>query len=407
MYCATKTLGGINMTQLNLTLNLEEIEAAILESDMSSTIKSVIIITMNELMKKERDEYIQAKEYERNETRISQRNGYYERDYILSIGKITLQVPRTRDGKFSTSLFEKYARMDQALIISFVEMVVQGVSTRRVTDVVEKLIGETVSASFVSKLTKKLDPIVKEWANRPLNYHEYPFIHVDAMYIKVRENRRVISKAVYVATGMTLHGKTEILGFKVSVSESSAAWKEFFNELLSRGLTLPEMVISDAHEGLRKAINETFVGTGWQRCLFHFIRNIFTKLPKKGAESFRRKVRAIFKEDTLKGAKQKLEALQDEYSPIEKYEKALETLEDGFDEVTQYYQFKPLLHQFIRTTNRVENINMQIRRREKVIRIFPNSDSAFRLIGAILMDLDADFKKRKAKYNFTNVYLED
>lgn len=407
MYCATKTLGGINMTQLNLTLDLGEIEAAILDSDMSSTIKSLVILTLNEYMEKERDEYLKADAYERNETRTGQRNGYYERDYTLAIGKIQLKVPRTRDGKFSTTLFERYQRTDKAFILSMIEMVVQGVSTRRVTKVIEELIGESVSPSFISSLTKKLDPIVKTWANRPIHYQTYPILYVDAMYIKVREARRVIAKAVYIAIGLTNDGKTEILGFKISETESATAWKTFFQELKARGLSKPELVVSDAHEGLKKAISECFLGTAWQRCLFHFMRNIFSKVPKKGSEAFRRKVSAIFKELTLKDAKAKYEALQDEYEDVEKYEKAMLTLEEGFQEVTQFYQFKVVLHQHIRTTNRVENTNLQIRRREKVIRIFPNYDSAFRLIGATLMDIEDGLRGKKSCFNVRNVYLEE
>lgn len=364
-------------------------------------------MTLNEYMEKERNDYLQAEAYERNETRTGQRNGYYERDYTLAIGKIQLKVPRTRDGKFSTTLFERYQRTDKAFILSMIEMVVQGVSTRRVTKIVEELIGESVSASFVSTLTKKLDPIVKTWANRSINHQNYPFLDVDAMYIKVRVTRKVVSKAVHIAIGITNDGKREILGIKISEKESATAWKAFFLELQGRGLEKPELVISDAHEGLKKAIVSCFLGTSWKRCLFHFTRNIFSKLPKKGSETFRRKVSAIFKEHTLKDAKKKYEALQDEYSEREKYEKAMSTLEEGFDEVTQYYQFKIQLHPHIRTTNRVENTNLQIRRRERVIRIFPNHDSANRLIGATLMDIDYGFRGKRSCFNVKNVYLEE
>lgn len=395
------------MTHLHLTLNLEEIEAAVLDSDMRNTIKSLVILTLNEYMEKERNEYLQAEAYERNDTRQSQRNGYYERDYLLAIGKIKLKVPRTRDGKFSTTLFERYQRADRAFILSMLEMVVQGVSTRKVTKIVEELVGQSVSASFVSSLSKKLDPIVKEWATRSLVHRSYPFIHVDAMYIKVREARRIVSKAVYIAAGLTHDGKAEILGFQVSQTESATAWKTFFQSLQARGLNQPELVISDAHEGLKKAIAECFLGTSWQRCLFHFMRNIFSQLPKKESESFRRKVSAIFKEDTFKGAKQKYEALQDEYGEVGKYKNALEILDMGFDEVTPYYQFKVVLHPFIRTTNRVENINLQIRRREKVIRIFPNDASATRLIGAVLMDINEVFRGKQGRFHLKNVYLEE
>lgn len=395
------------MTQLNLNLNQEEIEAAILESNMDNIIKSSVILMLNQYMENERDAYLQAEAYERNDTRVTQRNGYYERDYTLAIGRITLKVPRTRDGKFSTTLFERHQRMDKAFILSMMEMVVQGVSTRRVTKIVEELIGETVSASFISTLTKRLDPLIKEWASRKLDHCHFAFLYADAMYIKVRENRKIVSKAVYIAAGLRADGKTEIIGFKVASVESYTAWKGFFQELMERGLNKPELVISDAHVGLKKAISECFLGTGWQRCLFHFTRNIFTKLPKKETGAFRRKVTAIFREDTLKGAKLKYQALQDEYSEVDKYEKAMDVLEQGFDEVTQYYQFKPAIHRFIRTTNRVENINLQIRRREKVIRIFPNHDSATRLIGAVIMDIDDEVKKKSHMFSYKNVYVEE
>ena len=395
------------MTQLNLTLNMEEIEAAVLESNMSSTIKSLIILTLNECMENERDAYLQAEAYERTDSRTSQRNGYYERDYMLAIGKIRLKVPRTRDGKFSTTVFERYQRTDKAFILSMIEMVLQGVSTRRVTKIVEELVGQSVSASFVSSLTKKLDPIVKEWASRSLEYREFSFLYVDAMYIKVREKRRFVSKAVYIAVGLTKDGKVEILGFKISEKESETAWKAFFQELIARGLNKPAIVISDAHDGLKKAISGCFLGTGWQRCLFHFTRNIFSKLPKKGTESFRRKVSAIFREDKIKDARARYQALQDEYSSVEKYEKALKTLDEGFEEVTQYYQFKVGLHKYIRTTNRVENINLQIRRREKVIRVFPNDASAVRLIGSVLMDVDEELRGRQGLFHYENIYLEE
>ena len=179
-------------------------------------------------MKKERDEYLQAAAYERSSERRDYRNGYYERELLMSIGKIQLKVPRTRNGEFSTTMFEKYSRCDQAFVLSMLEMVVNGVSTRKVTKIVEQLCGENVSKSFVSSLTKQLDSVVNEWANRPLNTSYYKYLFADALYIKVREGHSVVSKAVYIATAITENNKREILGLHIDHAESSESWSRFF-----------------------------------------------------------------------------------------------------------------------------------------------------------------------------------
>ncbi|MFS0575643.1 transposase, partial [Sporosarcina sp. 179-K 3D1 HS] len=180
------------MAQLNFNLDMDILKDSVMNSNIDAVVKSTIVLVLNEYMEKERDEYLKAASYERSDERIDYRNGYYEREYTMSLGKLTLKVPRTRQGDFAPSVFERYARCDQALVLSMLEMVVNGVSTRKVTKVVEQLCGESVSKSFVSSLTAKLDPIVNEWANRPLNTKYYPYLFVDAMYIKVREHNRVV-----------------------------------------------------------------------------------------------------------------------------------------------------------------------------------------------------------------------
>jgi putative transposase len=232
-------------------------------------------LVLNEFMERERDYYLQAAAYERTSDRQDYRNGYYERDLVMNIGKVTLRVPRTREGEFSPTVFEKYARCEQALVLSMLEMVVNGVSTRKVTKVVEQLCGEQISKSFVSSLTEKLDPIVNAWANRPLNMMYFPYLFVDAMYIKVREDQQVVSKAVYIATALNKNNQREIIGLMVDHAESFDGWSRFFQYLKSRGIQSPKLVVSDAHGGLKKAIEREFIGTSWQRCNVHFKRNIF------------------------------------------------------------------------------------------------------------------------------------
>src|SRR5699024_289685 len=219
------------MTQLQFNLNFEKIKDEVMKSDLNDVVKSSIIVLFNQYMEMERDKHMKTTPYERNEDREDSRNGYYNRNLILSVGKVNLKVPRTRSGEFSTDLFEKYKRCDQSFLLSMLEMVVNGVSTRKVTKIVEQLCGEKVSKSMVSELTKKLDPIVQEWTERPLNQQYYNYIYVDAMYIKVREYHKVVSKAVYIALGVNSEDKREILGFKVANIESKETWSEFFESL--------------------------------------------------------------------------------------------------------------------------------------------------------------------------------
>ena len=376
------------MTQLNLTLNIEDLKDQVAGSNLDAVVKSALVLVLNEYMENERDEHLNAKAYERTERRSDYRNGYYEREYIISIGKIQLTVPRTRSGGFVTSVFERYQRADQSLVLSMMEMVVNGVSTRKVTKIVEQLCGQSVSKSLVSTITKKLDPIVNEWANRPLNLMYYKYIYVDAMYIKVREDQRVVSKAVYIAVGVNDKNKREVIGLDVNHGESKEGWTQFFDKLKARGLQSPKMVISDAHKGLRAAIKDSFVAASWQRCTFHFKNNIITKMPKKNSEEARSALKRIF--DTP--SPQKARELKDEfvvtYEGQKGYTKAVEILDEGFEDAIQYMSEHHKHHVQLRTSNNIERINSEIRRREKVIRIFPNTQSAFRLIGAVLMDYE-------------------
>lgn len=375
------------MTQIQFNLNIEDLKESIMNSDLNAVIKASIVLVLNTVMENERDNYLQAGAYERTSDRRDYRNGYYERELLLSIGRITLKVPRTRNGEFSPSVFERYSRCDQAFVLSMLEMFVNGVSTRKVKNIVQQLCGESVSKSFVSSLTEKLDPIVNTWANRPLNTMYYPYIFVDATYIKVREHNRVVSKAVYIATAINEQNGREILGLKVDHSESYEAWQRFFQYLQSRGLQSPKLIISDAHKGLKKAIAEEFVGTTWQRCTVHFKRNIFNKLPKKDMDEVKIGLKRIFQAVEVGDARKFKEEFLMGFGENPKLEKAIEILEDGFEDAIQYMNHPSKYHQFIRSTNSLERLNGEVKRREKVIRIFPNTQSAYRLIGAVLMDI--------------------
>ncbi|WP_449623205.1 IS256 family transposase [Robertmurraya sp. Marseille-Q9965] len=383
------------MTQLQFNLNLDHLKESVMNSDIDSVIKASIVLVLNSVMEKERDDHLQVAAYERSSGRFDSRNGYYERDLILSVGRVTLKVPRTRKGEFSPSLFEKYARCDQAFVLSMLEMVVNGVSTRKVTNIVEQLCGESVSKSFVSSLTEKLDPLVHAWANRPLNTTYYPYIFADAMYIKVREHNRVVPKAVYIATAITGDNRREVLGIRVAHVESYDAWKAFLLHLQSRGVQSPKLFITDAHAGLKKALNEVFVGTVWQRCTVHLKRNIFNAMPKKGIEEEKLGLKRIFEAVSVEDARQFKNEFIEHFGDNHKLEKAIQTLEDGFEDAIQYLNEPAKFQQFIRSTNSLERLNQEVRRREQVIRIFPNTQSAFRMIGAVLMQVNEQQELKK------------
>lgn len=246
-------------------------------------------------MEAQRDHYINAGSYERTSDRTDYRNGYYERDYTVRIGTLTLKVPRTLDGKFSTDIFERYQRHEKALLATLLEMYVAGVSTRKVSKIVEEMCGTSVSKSFVSSLSAQFDEVITQWQNRDLSSVSYPFLMIDVLFIKVREDHHVLSKSCHIALGITGDGRREVLGHMIGDGEREDTWQTFFDQLKSRGLSAVDLVISDAHAGLVSAAKKTFVGSSWQRCQVHFLRNILAPVPRKNSEDFREAVKGIFR----------------------------------------------------------------------------------------------------------------
>lgn len=386
------------MTQLQFNLDFEKLKGEVMQSDLNDVVKSSIVVLFNQYMELERDKHMNNTSHERSEDRHDYRNGYYERDLILNIGRVKLKVPRTRSGEFSTEIFEKYKRCDKSFLLSMLEMVINGVSTRKVTKIVEQLCGEKVSKSMVSELTKTLDPVIKEWAERPLNQQYYNYIYVDAMYIKVREYHKVVSKAVYIALGVNSEDRREILGFRVTNTESKEGWGAFFDSLKKRGLQSPRLMVSDAHEGLKAAIEEKFLNTSWQRCTVHFLRNMIQVMPRKGSKDARDNLKQIFKAPTIDISRLLKEEFIEKYEDDKRYAKAIEKLDAGYEDAIQFYAEDQDAHVHIRTTNVLERLNSEVRRRENVIRIFPNVDSAFRLIGAVLMDCEEAMDTGKKRF---------
>lgn len=383
------------MAQLNFTLNLEDIQAIIQKSGADDLSKQLLTTIFNQLMENQRDEYIQVDEYSRDKNRVSQRNGYYHRSYTTRIGTLELEVPRTRDGLFTTDVFDRYQRHEQALITTMLEMYVQGVSTRKVSKVVETLCGRTVSKSFISTLTSQLDQHVEAFLSKKFD-EIYPFLFSDVLHIKVREDLRVVSKAFHIVMGVNASGQREILGFNIQESESTQSWKRIYEDLIKRGLKGVKMITSDAHKGEVEAIKQCFLGASWQRCQVHFVRNVFDRLPKKQTEIVRSELKGLFKMNEINAARAFKNEIASRYE--QKYPNMVEVLESGFEDGFQYCSIPEMNYNRLKSTNMLERVNEEIRRREKVIRIFPNEASALRLIGTILIDINDEWSSSTRQY---------
>ena len=370
------------MAQLNITLNQEEIQALLLE-DQGEAFKKILQASLNKILQAESAEQLKAGPYERSAERTDSRNGSRDRDLNTRVGRITLQVPRHRNVPFKTLVFENYSRSEAALVAGMAEMVVNGVSTRKVSRVMETLCGTSFSKSAVSDVCKDLDKAVKEFRTRPLE-GDYPFLTVDATYFKVRENSRVISKAFMIAYGTNAEGHREILGFSVYANESGATWTDFLLGLKKRGLTGLLMITSDAHDGILNAIGKVFPTVPWQRCQFHFIRNITDKAPKKYQAGLRTELQELFNCKTLTEARKVRDRIMEDYRDVT--EPAVTCLDEGFESAMTVMLLPAWLRRFYRTSNQIERLNKELKRRSKVIGVFPNEDSVLRLMGSVLME---------------------
>jgi putative transposase len=380
------------MTQYQITLNEELLHQLFIGDSRDAGIATLLETVLNQVLRAQSTDQLGADKYERIEERTTSRNGFYERSLSTRVGRLTLRVPRHRDGSFSTELFTRYQRSEQALVLSLMEMFIQGVSTRKVTKITEELCGTEFSKSTVSELCKALDPIIYEWNNRPLT-KEYPFVIVDALYVKVREEKRVRSRGVLVATGVNLEGQREVLGLTIGDTESESTWGTFYAHLKERGLHGVDVITSDQHSGLVRAVRQQFQGVTWQRCQTHFMRNILDAAPKTLRDEVKKHVRNILDAADIETSRtllnQTLERFQNTAA------KATAVLEAGFDDATAVLELPEACRVRIRTTNIVERLNREIRRREKVVGIFPNRDSVIRLLGAVLMEVDESWSEQK------------
>jgi len=356
---------------------------------------------LNTAMQVERTKYIQAEEYQRSETRKGHANGYKPKTVKTRIGEITFDIPQVREGGFYPSALEKGLRSERALTMTLAEMYVQGVSTRRVKAVTEQLCGTEISAMQVSRATAQLDAVLQEWRERSLGETRYLFL--DARYEKVREAGHIRDVAVLVASGINPQGQRQILGVSVSLSEQEAHWKDFLHSLKERGLTGVDLIISDDHAGLGAARRAVFGSIPWQRCQFHLQQNAGAYVPRQAMRSeVAADLRGVFNAPDRETAELWLT------SAVQKYTKTAPKLsawmEENISEGLTVFAFPVEHRRFVRTTNSLERVNKEIRRRTRVVGVFPNDSACLRLVSAVLMEIGEDWQIGK-KYCYNKLLV--
>jgi putative transposase len=346
-------------------------------------LREIVRAVLQEILEAEMTDALGAAKSERTAGRLGYRAGYYGRTLITRVGKLELRVPQDRDGRFSTELFERDQRSEQTLVATLAEMYVQGVSTRKVKAITEELCGHAFSASAISAINQRLDKSLAAFARRRLE-EPLAYLILDARYEKVRESGIVRSQAVLVAVGIDWDGRRQILAVELANRESRSSWKDFLLGLRERGLHGLEHVVADDHAGLRAAIREVLPEAAFQRCYVHFLRNALDHLPRKADDDCLQELRWIYDRRELVEARADLAAWLKKWSP--RYEKLTSWVEESIEETFTYYRLPRQHHKHMKSTNMLERLNEEIKRRTRVVRIFPNGESCLRLIRALAVE---------------------
>jgi putative transposase len=353
-------------------------------AEQQDFLRPLIREVLQQVMEAEMDEALGAEKGERTSNRVGYRSGYYGRTLVTRVGKLELRVPQDRQGRFRTEIFERYQRSEKALVSALTEMYVQGVSTRKVKAVTEELCGHEFSASTISRMNQSLDKELDEFAQRRLE-DAYPYLILDARYEKVREGGVIRSQAVMLAIGIDWEGRRCVLSVELANRESASSWKNFVLGLKQRGLNGVELVVSDDHAGLRAAIREVLPEAAWQRCYVHFLRNALDHLPRKADDECMTELRWIYDRRTIEEAHQDLAAWLKKWG--KRYQKLCDWVEANIEETLTFYRLPRQHHKNMKSTNLLERLNEEIKRRTLVVRIFPNTASCLRLIRALAVEM--------------------
>jgi len=341
-----------------------------------------------QLIEAEMSRYLGAEAYERTDERIGYRNGYKNRTLKTRVGQLQFQVPQSRDGKFSPEIFQRYQRSEKALRLTLMEMVLHGVTTRKVAKVTEELCGTGFSASMVSQLCTGMDESLEMFRTRPLT-GKYPYVMVDARYQKTRMDHQVISQAVLIIVGVNQDGYREVLAVEVVALESASTWGDIFQRLRKRGLKGVRLVVSDNHLGIKEAVSRHFCGSLWQRCRFHFSRNVCGKLSLKDRATMAKALRRIWELGTWREAQDEIHKVADAYR--RRYPDVAVMLEEDMEDTFAVETLPPEHQRRLATTNGLERVNETLKSRTRLVRIFPNRESCLRMHTALLQEIHEDW----------------
>jgi putative transposase len=353
-------------------------------TDDPDFLKEIVRMALQRFLETEMTEHVGAAPHERTDTRRGQRNGYKPRTLRTRVGALNLLVPQDREGNFSTQLFARYQRNEKALVLALMEMYVEGVSTRKVKDITEELCGTSFSKSLLSRLAGELDAELGRWRSRPLGEKAYPYLFVDARYEKARVNHRIVSEGVLIVYGINEEGYREILGVQVADTESEATYQELFRSLKGRGLRGVQLVTSDDHPGLEAAVARHFQGASCQRCQFHYSKNLLKLVGSKKRAELAEGLREVFACPTRETALEVASELADRW--LGSNPKVAEHIEEHIEECLACLSFPASHRKRVRTTNGLERLNQEIKRRTRVVRIFPNREACLRLVTALVVE---------------------
>jgi len=367
----------------------------LLEEQDGDVLREGVRVLAQAVMDAEVTALVGAERHERSEDRTAYRNGTRVRTWDTRVGTVELAIPKVRPGSYFPSLLQPRRRAEQALLTVIQEAYVHGVSTRKVDDLVKGLGLDGISKSEVSRICAELDPIVEAFRTRPLTT-EYPYVWLDATYHKVRIDGRVVSQATVVAIGVTLDGERHVLGVDVGASEDRGFWTAFLRSLVKRGLAGVRLVVSDAHEGLKAAIGTVLSGATWQRCRVHFMRNLLATVPQAMREPIAAIVRTVFAQPDYPSAMTQLHKVADGLRA--RFPQAAALLEDAAEDILAHKHFPEEHRRQLHSTNPLERLNKEIKRRSNVVGIFPNVRATLRLVGAILLEQDEEWAVAERRY---------